>query len=102
MYGIVEISGHQYKIKEGDTIDVQRLDGEEGTKVTLDKVLFVGDKTYKVGSPTVPKAKVTAEIVRQGRSRKLIIFKRKKTSGRRTKNGHRQNYTCLKITNIKA
>ena len=101
MYGIVEISGHQYKVQEGDTVDVQRLDGKEGSKVTLDKILFIGDTTYKIGSPTVTKAQITAEVVRHGRSRKTVVFKRKRRSGRRSKNGHRQQYTCLKITKIK-
>ncbi len=101
MYSVVEIKGHQYKVKEGDIVDVQKMDAEVGSTVELDKVLFVGGDTPKVGTPVVAGAKVTAEVVRQARSRKIIVFKRKPGLSR-TKNGHRQHYTALKITSIKA
>ncbi len=100
MYGIVEISGHQYKVKEGDTLDVQKINQKEGTEIGLNKVLFVkADKTY-MGTPVIKGASILAEVIRHGRSRKQVVFKRKKTSGRRVKNGHRQKYTCLKIKEI--
>ncbi len=101
MYSVVEIKGHQYRVKEGDVIDVQKMDAEVGAKVELDRVLFIGGDTPKVGQPVVDGAKVTAEVVRQARSRKVIVFKRKPGLSR-TKNGHRQHYTALKITGIKA
>lgn len=101
MYGVVEIQGHQYRVKEGDVVDVQKLDAEVGSTVELDKVLFVGGDAPKVGTPVVEGAKITAEVVRQARSRKVIVFKRKPGLSR-TKNGHRQYYTALKITSIKA
>ncbi|MBT4790237.1 MAG: 50S ribosomal protein L21 [Halobacteriovoraceae bacterium] len=101
MYGVVEIKGHQYKVKEGDIVDVQRMDDEVGTKVELDRVLFVSGDTPKVGTPLVEGAKVTAEVIRQARSRKIIIMKRSPGTYRK-KNGHRQYYTALKITGIKA
>lgn len=101
MYSVVEIKGHQYKVQEGDIVDVQKLDAEVGSKVELDKVLFVSGDTPKVGTPLVEGAKVVAEVVRQARSRKMIVFKRKPGLSR-TKNGHRQHYTALKITAIKA
>ncbi len=101
MYSVVEIKGHQYRVKEGDVIDVQKMDAEVGAKVELDKVLFIGGDAPKVGQPLVDGAKVTAEVVRQARSRKVIVFKRKPGLSR-TKNGHRQHYTALKITGIKA
>jgi large subunit ribosomal protein L21 len=101
MYSVVEVKGHQYRVKEGDTIDVQKMDAEVGAKVELDRVLFVGGDTPQVGTPVVAGAKVTAEVVRQARARKIIIFKRKPGLSR-TKNGHRQHYTALKITSIKA
>jgi large subunit ribosomal protein L21 len=101
MYGVVEIQGHQYKVSEGDIVDVQKLDAEVGSTVELDKVLFIGGDAPKVGMPVVEGAKITAEVVRQARSRKIIIMKR--SPGKyRTKNGHRQHYTALKITAIKA
>ena len=101
MYSVVEIQGHQYRVKEGDIVDVQKMDAEVGSKVELDKVLFVGGDAPKVGTPTVAGASVTAEVIRQARSRKVIVFKRKAGLSR-TKRGHRQHYTALKITGIKA
>lgn len=101
MYGVVEISGHQYRVQEGDIIDVQKLEGEVGTKLEFDQVLFVGGDKPQVGTPTVAGAKVTAEVVKQGRSRKIIVFKRKPGKYQK-KNGHRQYFTGLKITGIKA
>lgn len=101
MYGVVEIKGHQYRVKEGDIVDVQRMDAEVGTKVELDQVLFIGGDAPKVGKPTVAGAVVTAEVVRQARSRKVIVMKRSPGKYRK-KNGHRQHYTALKITGIKA
>ena len=101
MYGVVEIQGHQYRVKEGDIVDVQKLDPEVGSTVELDRVLFVGGDAPKVGTPVVAGATITAEVVRQARSRKVIVFKRKPGLSR-TKNGHRQHYTALKITSIKA
>ena len=96
MYGIVEIAGHQYRVQEGDIIDVQKLEGEVGSKIELDRVLFVGGDKPKVGTPVVDGAKITAEVVKQGRSRKVIVFHRKPGKY------HRQHFTGLKITGIKA
>ncbi len=101
MYGVVEIKGHQYRVSEGDVVDVQKLDAEVGATVELDKVLFIGGDAPKVGTPVVEGAKITAEVIRQARSRKVIVLKRKPGTYR-TKNGHRQHYTALKITGIKA
>lgn len=99
MYGIVQISGHQYKVQEGDVIDVQKLDEEVGKKLVLSEVLFVSGKP--IGTPHVSGAKVTAEVVKHDRSRKVIVFKRKPGAYQK-KNGHRQQYTTLKIQSIKA
>lgn len=101
MYGIVEVAGHQYRVQEGDIIDVQKLEGEVGSKIELDRVLFVGGDKPKVGTPVVDGAKITAEVVKQGRSRKVIVFHRKPGKYQK-KNGHRQHFTGLKITGIKA
>jgi large subunit ribosomal protein L21 len=101
MYGIVEIKGHQYRVQEGDVVDVQKMDGEIGTKVELDQVLFVGGDAPKVGTPVVSGAKISAEIIRQARSRKIIVSVRKPGKYIK-KNGHRQHYTALKINSIKA
>ena len=101
MYSVVEIKGHQYRVQEGDIIDVQRMDGEVGDKIELDQVLFTGGDSPKLGTPLVSGAIVNAEIVRQARSRKILVMKRK-PGKYRTKNGHRQYYTALKITGLKA
>ena len=99
MYGVVEVSGHQYKVQAGDLIDIEKLSSDEGTTVELDKVLFVGGETPVVGLPVVEGAKVTAKVVRHDRSRKVIIYKNKKGDRSITK-GHRQHYTSLLITEI--
>lgn len=97
MYSVVKIGGHQYKVKAGDIIDVQKLDAEAGSKLDLDQVFFVGGDNPQVGTPVVGGAKVSAEVVRHDRSRKVIVFKRKRGLWRK-KNGHRQHFTTLKIT----
>ena len=99
MYGVVEILGHQYQVKAGDVIDVQKLPEDVGSKVELDRVLFIGGKEPRVGLPVVEGAKVKAEVLRQGRSRKITVLKRKPGTYQR-KNGHRQSYTSLKILEI--
>ncbi len=99
MYSVVEIKGHQYKVQAGDLIDVEKIDAEVGKTVDLDQVLLVGGAATIVGLPTVKGAKVVAQVVRQARTRKLIVFTRKPGSYRK-KNGHRQHYTGLLITEI--
>lgn len=99
MYTVVEIKGHQYKLSAGDLIDVEKIEAEVGSTVTFDKVLLVGGTKTLVGAPVVGGAKVTAKIVKQGRTRKIIVLKRK-PGGRRVKNGHRQCYTGLLITEV--
>src|SRR5690606_25993791 len=97
MYVIIENNGHQYHVQAGDIIDVQNLEAEVGKTVDFDKVLFVGGDKTLVGLPTVAGAKVSAKVIKQDKSRKVIVFTRK--PGRtRKKNGHRQPYTALLIT----
>jgi large subunit ribosomal protein L21 len=100
MYTVVEIKGHQYKLSAGDLIDVERIEAEVGDTVVFDQVLLVGGgaKTL-VGAPTLGGAKVTATVVRQARTRKILVLKRKPGAYRR-KNGHRQCYTGLLINEI--
>jgi large subunit ribosomal protein L21 len=99
MYGVVEISGHQYKVQAGDVLDVEKLASDEGSTVELDKVLFIGGENTLVGAPTVSGAKVTAKVIKHDRSRKIIVFKRKPGMYKK-KNGHRQHYTALLITEV--
>ncbi len=99
MYTVVEIKGHQYKLAAGDLIDVERIEAEVGATVTFDKVLLVGGTKTLVGAPVVGGATVTAKIVKQGRTRKILVLKRKPGAYRK-KNGHRQCFTGLLITEI--
>lgn len=99
MYTVVEIKGHQYKLSAGDLIDVEKIEAEVGSTVSFDQVLLVGGTKTIVGAPVIGGAKVTAKVVRQGRTRKILVLKRK-PGGSRRKNGHRQCYTGLLITEI--
>jgi large subunit ribosomal protein L21 len=99
MYTVVEIKGHQYKLSAGDLIDVERIEAEVGSSVTFDKVLLVGGSKTIVGAPVVGGATVTAKVVKQGRTRKILVLKRKPGAYRK-KNGHRQCYTGLLITEV--
>lgn len=102
MYAIIETGGKQLKVEEGQAIYVEKLDAEAGETVTFDKVLFVGGETVKVGSPVVAGATVTAKIEKQGRQKKIIVFKYKAKKNNRKKQGHRQPYTKLVIEKINA
>jgi len=102
MFAVIRTGGKQYKVANGDVIRVEKLEAEAGTSITLEDVLMVyGDGKAQVGTPLVAGATVTAEVVEQTRSRKIIIFKKKRRQNYRRKNGHRQHLTVLKITGIK-
>ncbi|MBE5847669.1 MAG: 50S ribosomal protein L21 [Lachnospiraceae bacterium] len=101
MYAIIATGGKQYKVSEGDVIKVEKLDAEAGNTVTFDTVLAVSDKDLKVGSD-VASASVTATVMDQGRSRKVVVYKYKRKTGYHKKNGHRQAYTQVKIEKINA
>ena len=100
MYGIVEIAGHQYKVKVGDLVDVEKLREESGKVVKFDQILFVGGETPRVGLPLVEGAQVVAKVLKHDKGRKIDVFKSKPGRYRKTK-GHRQEYTALLITEIK-
>lgn len=100
-YAIVQTGGKQYKVSPGETIDVERLPAEEGSTVELDQVLLVADgKKVKVGTPTVAGAKVTADVVGEGKGEKVIVFKYKPKVRYRRMKGHRQGYTRLAIKEV--
>jgi large subunit ribosomal protein L21 len=102
MFAVIQTGGKQYKVAENDVITVERLVGDAGSKVELASVLAVSDgATLRVGSPLVPGAMVTAEVVEQTRGPKLIVFKKRRRQNSRRKNGHRQDLTVLKITGLK-
>jgi len=103
MYAIIETGGKQIRVEAGQTIFVEKLDVEAGDVVEFDKVVAVSDKTLKVGAPYVKGAKVTAKVEKQGKAKKIIIFKYKSKKGStRRKQGHRQPYTKLVIESIVA
>jgi large subunit ribosomal protein L21 len=99
MYTVVEIKGHQYKLAAGDLIDVDRIEAEVGATLTFDKVLLIAGAKTIVGAPTVGGATIKAEVVKQGRTRKILVLKRKPGAYRR-KNGHRTMFTGLRITEV--
>jgi large subunit ribosomal protein L21 len=101
MYAVVKTGGKQYRVSEGDVLRVEKLVGEAGAKVQLDVLMLGGGEDIKVGRPTVPGAKVEAEIVFQGKHGKLIHYHKQK-EGYTYKKGHRQPFTELKITSIHA
>ncbi|EKN65847.1 50S ribosomal protein L21 [Neobacillus bataviensis LMG 21833] len=102
MYAIIETGGKQVKVEEGQAIYIEKLDVEAGETVTFDKVLFVGGETVKVGSPVVAGATVTAKVEKQGRAKKIVVFKYKAKKNNRKKQGHRQPYTKVIIEKINA
>jgi large subunit ribosomal protein L21 len=103
MYAIIKTGGKQYKVQEGDIIRVEKLDVEEGFVVEFDEVLAVNnDNGLKVGTPLVEGAVVEANVLKQGKSKKIIVFKYKAKKNYRKKQGHRQPYTQVQITKINA
>jgi large subunit ribosomal protein L21 len=99
MYAIFVTGGKQYRVQEGDSIYVEKLEAEVGAEVTFDQVLLAGEK---VGTPVVEGAKVVATVEKQGRSPKIIVFKMKPKKNYRKKQGHRQAYTKVLIKEIVA
>ncbi|HAC2912399.1 50S ribosomal protein L21 [Listeria cossartiae subsp. cayugensis] len=102
MYAIIETGGKQIKVEAGQEIYVEKLAGEVGDIVTFDKVLFVGGDSAKVGVPFVEGATVTAKVEKQGRAKKLTVYKYKPKKNYHKKQGHRQPYTKLTIDAINA
>lgn len=103
MYAVIETGGKQYKVNEGDTVFVEKLAAEDGAEVVFDKVLVAGEGAdVKVGAPTVDGAKVTAKVVKSGKSKKITVFTYKPKKNEKRKMGHRQPYTKVEITKIEA
>ncbi len=100
MYAIIATGGKQYKVEEGDVIRVEKLDAAEGAEVTFDQVLVIGDKTMKIGDPTVAGASVKGTVVTEGKEKKVVVYRYKPKTGYHKKNGHRQPYTQIKIDKI--
>ena len=103
MYAVIVTGGKQYKVSEGDTLFIEKLEVEEGATVTFDQVLMAGEgDDVKVGVPTVDGATVEAKVVKNGKAKKIYVFKMKRKKNYRRKKGHRQPYTKIEITKINA
>ena len=103
MYAIIESCGKQYKVAEGDVVFFEKLDAEEGKKVTFDKVILVSDdKKVQVGNPYVKGIKVEGKVVSHGKGKKILVFKYKAKKNYRRTQGHRQPYTKLIVEKIEA
>lgn len=101
MYAIIRTGGHQYRVREGDTLDVELLAGEAGDEVVFDEVLLLGDAgDVQIGAPTIEGASVTAAIAAHTRGPKLLAMKYKNKTRSRTVRGHRQHLTRVRITSI--
>lgn len=103
MFAIVETGGKQFRVEEGRSLKVAKLDVQAGSEITLDKILLVGTGAdVKIGQPFVDGAAVTCEVVEHGRDKKIIIFKKKRRKDYRRTQGHRQDFTTLKVKSIQA
>ncbi len=100
MYAVIVSGGKQYKVSEGDVIRVEKLEVEEGAKVSFDQVLLINDGSLKIGTPTVQGAKVSGTVLQNGKAKKVIVYRYKRKSGYHKKNGHRQLFTEVKIDKI--
>ena len=101
MYAVIETGGKQYRVAEGDVIQVEKLPLEEGKEVEIDRVLMVADASgVRVGTPVIEGSQVTATVQKHGRGKKIIVYKHKKNNHK--KQGHRQDFTQLHIDKIKA
>ena len=102
MYAIVETGGKQYRVEPGSILQIERLPGDVGGTIELSQVRLVqkSDAGLLIGRPWVEHARVTAEIVRQGRTRSIMIFKKKRRKNYRRTKGHRQSFTQVRITDI--
>lgn len=105
MIAVIQTGGKQYKIKEGDLVTVERLDGDTGTQVILGTVLLIADENadkVDIGAPYLSNAKIAATITEQGRGKKIDVIKYKRKVRYRRKKGHRQRFTKIKVDSITA
>ena len=101
MYALVNYSGNQLLIKEGEKIKIPFIDQEIGSKLVFDSVMFLDDgKTKKIGNPYIKTLSIDAKIISHGKDKKVIVFKKKRRKGYQKKNGHRQNYTMVQVDKI--
>ena len=101
-YAVIQTGGKQYKVKSGEILKIEKLpDSKQNTKIEFKEILAYGDdKVIEIGTPTVSGAKVEAEIVKNGKNRTILIFKKRRRHNSRRKNGHRQEYSMIKINKL--
>ena len=100
-YAVIKTGGKQYRVSPGDSLQIEKLDGEPGAELQFTEVLMTAQGgAVQVGSPTVAGARVTAEVVRQGRAKKILVFKKKRRKNYRRRQGHRQYQTTVRVTAI--
>lgn len=103
MFAVIKTGGKQYKVSQNDTIDIEKINAKVGENVTFSEIVAIeNNNQVTLGKPTVANASVTAEVVEQFKSDKVLVFKKKRRHNYRRKNGHRQNLTRVKITAIDA
>jgi large subunit ribosomal protein L21 len=101
MYAVIKACGKQYRVAQGDEVKFEKLQGEVGDSVTFEHVLLTSDgENVRIGQPYIEDSKVIGRIARQGKHKKIIVFKYKRRKGYRRKRGHRQHFTLVKIENI--
>ena len=100
MYAVIKTGGKQYRVAAGDVIKVEKLEGEVGQTIDFDQVLMVGGDEAKVGTPLIDGAKVSAEVLEQGKGDKVLIFKKQRRHKYRRTRGHRQHQTVLRVSGI--
>jgi large subunit ribosomal protein L21 len=102
-YAVIRTGGKQYRVAPGDVIRIEKLDGESGAEVEFTEVLMTADgDAVRVGTPLVPGARVTAQVVQQGKAKKVLVFKKKRRKNYRRHRGHRQLFTAVRVTGIDA
>jgi len=100
-FAVIKTGGKQYLVKEGDKLKVSKLNANEGDNFDFDKILLVADKEVNIGAPFVEGAKVTAKVLKQGRTRKIVVFHYHSKTRYKKKAGHRQHFTEVEILEIK-
>ena len=102
-YAVIRTGGKQYRVTPGDVIRIEKLDGESGAEVAFTEVLMTADgDTIRVGTPLVSGARVTAQVIEQGKAKKVLVFKKKRRKNYRRHRGHRQLFTAVRVTAIEA
>jgi large subunit ribosomal protein L21 len=100
MFAVVETGGKQYKVVKGLVLKIEKISGDKGSLVTLDKVMAIGGESTKIGTPYVEGASVTFEVLDQIRGKKVLVFKKRRRQNYRRTQGHRQDITVLRVSDI--